>query len=75
MGQELNHPRAGVVPSTVRLAGGIALSAYALNSPPIARAAEPDHVFVINGCAAPPPLPRCQLDRPAHTSAAASTWR
>jgi len=38
--------------SKVAVAGGIALSAYVLNEPSL-RAAEDNHVFVINGCASP----------------------
>jgi hypothetical protein len=38
--------------ASVAAAGGIALSAYVLNTQPSIRAAEPEsHIFVINGCA------------------------
>ena len=41
-------PRA--LSASVAAAGGVALSAYMFNSQPPLRAAEPDGIYVINGC-------------------------
>ena len=56
-------------------AGGLALSAYVLNESQSIRAAEDNHIFVINGCAprpARPPSPHPTRPGPRPRSAGAT---